>query len=198
MRITNINKNDLYFTSDNHFHHKNIIEYCNRPWGDIRTHDSALIQLWNSVVPKNGIVFCGGDFIFTSNIEWVRELVSKLNGKIYLTLGNHCMQNRLDRPIFKEIFADVQDMYYLTIQDEEIKQGCLNFLISHYPMMYWRPGYIHLHGHVHSGPNSTANEIVPFHTNRYDIGVDAWNYSPISYYELREVIIRNNKVNNIF
>lgn len=86
-------KDKVFFTSDNHWHHANILEYCNRPWGDIKTHDNALIQEWNKVVPEDGIVFCAGDFIWTGNIDWIKELVSKLNGKIYLTLGNHKFGN---------------------------------------------------------------------------------------------------------
>ena len=94
MRIkTKFDKDKLFFTSDPHFHHTNIIEYCNRPWGDIKTHDGALIANWNKVVPSDGVVFCGGDFIWTGNIDWVKEIVESLNGDIYLTLGNHKFDN---------------------------------------------------------------------------------------------------------
>lgn len=187
MRIKNTDKSKLFFISDPHFHHTNVIEYCNRPWGDIKTHDEALVQNWNRVVPKDGEVICGGDFIWTGNIDWIKSIVEKLNGKIHLILGNHDYQNKLDREIFKSIFASVSDMIYLQVKDEDTSSGHMNFIISHYPMMYWRRGYYHLHGHVHSGERSTASEKVPFHPMRYDIGVDNNNYRPISYYELNEI-----------
>lgn len=85
-------KDKLFFTSDTHFTHKNIIDFCNRPYGDVRTMNLALITNWNKVVPKDGIVFHAGDFALTSNIGLVKEIVDQLNGKIYLTLGNHVLK----------------------------------------------------------------------------------------------------------
>jgi calcineurin-like phosphoesterase family protein len=144
-----------------------------------------LIKNWNEVVPKDGVVFHAGDFAFTGNINWIRELTNKLNGRIYLILGNHDYKSRLDREVFKGIFEDVMDVAHFTVKDDEIEEGYLNFFISHYPHMFWKKGFLHLHGHTHSGPNSTASEIVPEHPRRYDIGVDNNNYKPISYNELK-------------
>lgn len=69
--------------------------------------------------------------------------------------------------------------------------------VSHYPLMYWPNGSIMLHGHVHSGPNSEGSEKVPFHYNRYDIGVDNNDFYPISYIKLME-IIENQKMQEIY
>jgi len=168
-----------------HFHHKNIIEYCNRPFGDEGIMDIALITNWNKVVPKDGIVFHAGDFAMTARIDYIKSIVSQLNGKIYLTLGNHCYQNRFDRQVVRDIFYQTDDMFYLTVQDNELEGGHVNFQICHYPLLYWGRGSYMLHGHVHSGPTSTANEVVPFHPMRYDIGVDNNEFTPISYHQLK-------------
>ena len=186
-----IDKDKLFFTSDTHFHHKNIIEFCNRPFGDERIMDFALISNWNKVVPKDGIVFHAGDFAMTSRIDYIESIVSQLNGKIYLTLGNHDWQNRFDRQVVRDIFHQTDDMFYLTVRDEELDGGHVNFQICHYPFLYWRRGSYMLHGHVHSGPFSTANEVVPYHSMRYDIGVDAWNYTPVSYHQLKVILTKN-------
>lgn len=188
MRLTIENKEKLYFSSDHHFHHKNIIEFCNRPWGDSRTMDEAMIVLWNQTVPPDGIVFYAGDFIFTGNLLYVEELVKRLNGTIHLIYGNHDYQNKLDRTVAKEIFDNrTYDVVELTVKDESLSAKHINFFISHYPHMYWHRGSYHLYGHVHGGPESTANEKVPFHFMRYDIGVDNNNYKPISYFELLDI-----------
>ena len=50
--------------------------------------DKALIENWNSVVGKNDIVFDLGDFAFAPNWRW-KEILSQLNGKHHLILGNH-------------------------------------------------------------------------------------------------------------
>lgn len=180
------NKDKLFFTSDTHMHHQNIMYYCNRNFSDMETMDKALIANWNSVVPKDGIVIHAGDFAMTSNVQHINELVSKLNGTIYLCLGNHDYRNRYDRDVVKQIFGNrVYDVIELLVKDEEASGGEMGFFISHYPHLFWRRGRFHLHGHVHSNPLSTNSEKVPFHTMRYDIGTDNNNLFPISYNELK-------------
>ena len=54
----------VFFTSDHHFGHTNIIRFCNRPWPTISEHNRALIANWNAIVPEDGIVFHLGDFSY--------------------------------------------------------------------------------------------------------------------------------------
>lgn len=185
-----INKDKLFFTSDTHFYHENIIKYCDRPFIDLYEMHDVLITNWNNIIPKDGKVFHAGDFALTGNIGLIRNLVSKLNGDIYLAFGNHCYQNRFDRTVIKDIFTQTDELYYVTVKDVELENKHANFIIGHYPFLTWRPQYIHLHGHVHSGPNSTANEKVPFHPMRYDIGVDNNNYFPVSYNDLKVILTK--------
>ena len=81
-------KNNIFFTSDTHFGHANIIKYAHRPYTDVDEMNKALIDNWNSVVKPNDIVFHLGDFMF-GNINRFWEYRSRLNGKIYLVHGNH-------------------------------------------------------------------------------------------------------------
>jgi len=186
IKINEDNINKLFFTSDQHYYHKNIISYCNRPFQDEFYMNDNLIDNWNSIVPKDGIVIDGGDFAFTGNIKHIKELNDKLNGTIYRCLGNHCYQNKHDRQIIKNIFDNrVYDVIDLTVFDDELDGGHVNFFISHYPHLFWKRGAFHLHGHVHSGPRSTSNELVPYHDRRYDIGVDNNDYKPVSYTDLK-------------
>lgn len=52
----------VFFTSDTHFNHKNIITFCKRPFETVEEMNEALVSNWNSVVPEDGTVFHCGDF----------------------------------------------------------------------------------------------------------------------------------------
>ena len=54
----------VFFTSDTHFYHANIINFCKRPFANVETMNEALIENWNAVVGANDIVFHLGDFCF--------------------------------------------------------------------------------------------------------------------------------------
>lgn len=185
------NKDKLWFTSDNHWFHANIINYCNRPWGDCRTMDAALISNWNEVVKEDDDIIVAGDMIHSGNLVFIEELLSRLNGKIWLVYGNHCFQNKFERPVIQTMFFDrCFDSMDFEVIDDEIEDGKLKFHISHYPCEYWTRGAIHLHGHIHSGPLSISSELCQFKPLRYDIGVDNNNYYPVSYEDIKTIITR--------
>ncbi len=81
---------NIYFTSDLHFGHKNILEYEHRDIGmnifpTIENHDNKLIYNWNSVVKNNDLVFILGDLSFY-NAETTNNIVKRLNGSKVLIL----------------------------------------------------------------------------------------------------------------
>lgn len=94
----------VFFTSDTHFNHANIIDFCKRPFGSVEEMNEALIANWNRVVSKDDIIFHLGDFCFGGSEVW-NSILDRLNGKIYLILGNHDIQNF--RPSYFERFEHV-------------------------------------------------------------------------------------------
>lgn len=82
----------VYFTSDTHFNHANIIGFCSRPFKNVNEMNETLIANWNRVVGVDDIVFHLGDFCLGGSAEWTNVL-NRLNGKIYLIVGNHDMKN---------------------------------------------------------------------------------------------------------
>ncbi len=85
-------KNRVFFTSDTHFNHANIIKFCNRPFKNVDEMNEALITNWNKVVSADDYVFHLGDFCLGGSAEWTKAL-DCLNGKIFLILGNHDLKN---------------------------------------------------------------------------------------------------------
>ena len=84
----------VFFTSDTHFNHTNIIRFCDRPFGSTEEMNEKLIGNWNSVVGPDDIVFHLGDFCLGGSAEWTKVL-DRLNGKIYLIIS--LLRRRLQR-----------------------------------------------------------------------------------------------------
>ena len=86
------NAEHTFFTSDTHFNHANIIRFCNRPFKDAEQMNEVMIANWNRVIGTDDTVFHLGDFCLGGAVEWTK-ILDRLNGKIYLILGNHDLKN---------------------------------------------------------------------------------------------------------
>src|SRR5271154_3529851 len=78
----------IYFTSDLHFGHANIIKYCKRPYNSIGHMDESLIANWNKRVNDNDQIYCLGDFGIGSEEE-MQTIFDRLPGTKFLVAGNH-------------------------------------------------------------------------------------------------------------
>lgn len=180
---------NIWFTSDTHFYHENIIHFCNRPFKDVAEMNETLIRNWNETVPEDGIVFHLGDFCLGGSQYW-NDILYRLNGKIYLILGNHDMKNI--RQGFMKRFE------YVT-QQMTICVGGQSIILNHNPFLCYGGAYRdvwQLFGHVHSGPLSKTgldhprlNMLFPL---QYDVGVDNNNFRPVSFAEVRRIIMAQN------
>jgi calcineurin-like phosphoesterase family protein len=113
-----------WFISDMHFYHKNIIDYCDRPFKSISDMHTAMITNWNKKVHNKDIVYILGDFSFGS-YEDTREIMSRLKGRKRLIRGNH--DYRFTSKDFVDMgFEDVRDYDFITLGNEKI-------IMSHYP-----------------------------------------------------------------
>ncbi len=77
----------VWFTSDHHFGHANIIKYCNRPYNSVAHMNALMETAWNSVVEPGDTVYYLGDFAMQPNM--VTEILPRLNGTKILVAGNH-------------------------------------------------------------------------------------------------------------
>lgn len=184
-----VRKNNIFFTSDTHWFHPAILPLTNRPFKDSQEMTDSLIRNWNSVVPPDGTVFHLGDFAMTGNIGSVKAILDKLNGDKILIFGNHDIQNKFERDAIKNLFADT--FYYLDlhVEDEEMEGGEQRLFLCHYPMSSWagkQRGSWNLFGHIHSRYDDPKNAL--YNPAGYDVGVDANNYTPVSYDHICKVI----------
>ncbi|MFQ9171847.1 MAG: metallophosphoesterase [Parabacteroides distasonis] len=174
----------VFFTSDTHFHHTNIIEFCKRPFMDIEDMNETLIANWNKVVGTNDIVFHLGDFCLGDSAKWNR-LLDRLNGEVYLILGNHDLKNF--RKSYAKRFKSVAMQMNIEVDNQKI---CLN----HYPFLCYDGSYDgvwQLFGHVHTNRNHTGNDtarLKMLFPTQYDVGVDNNDFTPVSFAQVKEAI----------
>lgn len=81
----------IFFTSDLHFYHGNIMKYCPkfRAFNDVSEMNERLIELWNAVVKPEDTVYDLGDFAFCNKLKDLKSIARRLNGSHVLILGNH-------------------------------------------------------------------------------------------------------------
>lgn len=188
----NFNKDKIFFTSDTHFYHNNIIKYCDRPFSNVSEMNQKLIENWNSVVPKDGVVFHLGDVSLTAKEGNLHDTLSKLNGTKYLIVGNH-EQNVLESDLIMKHFKEVVDVAEITIKDEEVTYGKQQIVMCHYPMIVWNGshrGTWQLFGHVHGGLSNKG--VIQHPVTAMDVGTDCHNYTPVSYQQVKEQITKQS------
>jgi len=109
------------------------------------------------------------------------KCISRLNGHIYLILGNHDTNGRV---LLYEQCPNIDEIVFA----KEIKIGKNYFFLCHYPVVTanydddkpWAKHLINLHGHTHFTEKFYDNN--PY---MYNVGLDAHNNYPV---EINEII----------
>lgn len=194
--VTKLSGEGLWFTSDTHFNHKNILQFTSRPWETIEEHDDALVKNWNDVIGIDDTVFHLGDFCF-GNPQKVAEVRERLNGNIILIRGNHDDKN-LQRSLWT-LFDEVLYQARIQVDGRAVYLNHFPFLcFAHGNPLTYRDWAVNLFGHVHSGHGSKSEDVQRLDNllpTQYDVGVDNNDYRPISWKEVIEKI--NKQIENM-
>ena len=171
----------LFFTSDLHFGHENVIRFNDRPFESAEHMNEQLIKNINSTVSVSDELYILGDFSYKISQEEAIELAQKINcPQIHLIRGNH--DKRFENT---HVFSSISDY-------KEIKVEGLKIVLFHYPISSWNGAHhnsLHLHGHIHSEGNDYNMCSVLQGIRRWDVGVDANKYHPVS---LDEILFVHN------
>ena len=162
---------EIWFTSDTHFFHKNVIKYSNRPFENALEMNEKLIHNWNERVKPTDDIYHLGDFGFASTAR-LETIFNQLNGNKYLILGNH------DKDAMKLKWAWIKERYELYTQHPNRQL----YVLSHYAHKVWNKshhGSIMLFGHSHGSLTDIDNQTL-------DVGVDCWNYAPCNIEEINQ------------
>lgn len=148
-----------FFTSDQHWYHKNVLEFEERPYNTVEEMNTGLIKAWNNTVKPQDTVHHLGDFCFGGYNKWV-DILDQLNGKIVLYKGNHDDTKTLKKLVKDGYFQDVHKV------GDYMKINGYQLWLTHYPMeIGLRPRKYSISGHIHSTPNNMINQI--------NLGVDS-------------------------
>lgn len=170
----------IYFTSDTHFSHANIIKYCSRPFSSAEEMDEHMIKQWNSRVKPGDTVYHLGDFGFT-NQERLKKIIERLNGQKFLIWGNHDKTLQGSQEL-KDMFVKCTNFLEISVKDADVERGSQKIVLCHYAMLVWNKshhGAWMLHGHSHGSLK------YPYKMKIMDVGVDSNNFAPVSYDEVK-------------
>ena len=171
-----------FFTADLHLGHGNIIRHCNRPFASADEMDRLLIDVINASVGRNDALYILGDLTGprAKRDEAIAYRERILCRHVHLIGGNHDRDCRGTGCFEGECF-------YRKIKLEKRK-----IILFHYPIAEWDGkwrGSIHLHGHSHNGPEYNQRSIDEG-LLRFDVGVDANGFRPVSQDEILELALR--------
>lgn len=152
---------NIYFTSDLHLRHKNILEFEERPFETVDEMNEGLISAWNKTVKPNDTIFELGDFCFGGYDKWV-EILEQLNGNIIKIKGNHDNSKTIEKLYREGYYKEL----YMVGHYMKVNKYILN--LTHYPIEIGnRVRIFNLHGHLHGTPTRSQ------YLNQIDVGIDS-------------------------
>lgn len=177
----------IWFTSDSHLGHSNIINYTDRPFANVDEMDTAIINRWNDSVGPDEIVYHLGDFCLGNYTQFC-EYIEQLNGRIHILSYPWHHDSRWISTAMSRVDALCKSksghrirllppMEVIEIDRHDGERYNQKITLCHYPMESWESshhGALHLHGHVHTLGNLIGSGL------KLDIGVDNTSFRPVS------------------
>lgn len=159
-----------FFTADLHIGHAKVIKFCNRPFSDLKEMHDALIEKWNARVGRADDVYVIGDFGFHGRSSDLERVFVALKGRKHLIKGNHDPRQVLSlnwssHPCDRKTLGIEGNTVYLDHYSHRV-----------WPKMHY--GAYHLYGHSHGNLPGTGRST--------DVGVDVWDYQPVTLDEIVE------------
>lgn len=194
--MKNTERKKIFFTSDWHIGHSEVLDFDQRPFKDLEEMHAWLIRNYNATVPEDGICYFLGDMGLCSS-GFMSDFMSKLNKSTkVLILGNHdrgmhsMYGNGFDVVLNAGIFYIGNNRISMAhcplpgIFREDVtgmkgaKEG-ENWHGEHKNGMFTSRDLevdFHLHGHIHSD-----GKVKPRSTDRqFDVCLRANKYKPVA------------------
>lgn len=164
--LKHIGETMYFFTADEHYGHRNIIKYCNRPFDCVQDMDAEIIKRHNEVVTKTDVVVHAGDFTLAKKAQ-AEIYINQLNGIHIFLSGSHDYWLGKTHPL---------QIWECKIEDQII-------VVCHYAMRTWAASHYNawqLYGHSHGMLEPVGKQ--------WDIGVDNNDFYPVSFEQLKMIM----------
>jgi len=202
----------IFFTSDQHFGHRNVISLSNRPFEDLDAMTKALIGQHNEIVEQDDEVWHLGDFALDDRL--VAPFLSKLRGRHHLVMGNHDRCHPCHKGHAREATRYKRHGFETVVTETELILSELGVVrLHHMPYIgdhYVRPDApsiryaefrpkpgaetLLLHGHVHDRwlirYDEKASKREEHHPPMVNVGVDVWKFAPVSAEQIAAALTR--------
>lgn len=168
---------NIFFCSDHHFGHQNILTFKREDGTPLREFDSVdhmnehMVAMHNSVVRPNDKVYFLGDVVM-SRKNSALSILARLNGEKILIKGNH---DQCDAKAYLEYFKDIRGSHQFS-----------GLIMTHIPihtesLARWG---LNVHGHLHY--NVVKMPVAQIPDKRYfNVSMERINYTPISLEEIK-------------
>lgn len=199
----------IYFSSDQHYWHTNVIRYCGRPHATTEEMNEDLVLKWNTIVRPEDTVYVLGDFSLA--FRAVETFPQRLMGTKYLVPGNHDFchsyhKKSRQKENQEKWLQKYRDHGFIVLSEQTTLdlEGLGTVNLCHHPYSddnshedtdagyqdkyaKWRPvddGKILLCGHIHEKWRTKRSSKGTLMIN---VGVDVHGYGPVSLEQLIQI-----------
>ena len=180
----------VFFTSDLHLGHENVIRFDHRPFETVEEMDAELVRRWNVKVQPGDLVYVLGDLIWRSRTDDAYTLIRSIMGRSFSSRETTIVFFHNAKA--KNALAGVKDYDDISVTLEDgTARRCI---LSHYFIPMYdghRYGAIHLHGHSHVTDEVAIERDIAKRLNGagylneiHNVGCMYWNYAPVTLDEI--------------
>lgn len=128
---------------------------------DAHTMNEVILKNHNAFVTNDDIVYIAGDLSMNAKPKVLFELLKRLNGQLWLVLGNHDSLTKLFNYIERNNYElpDGRMKFVLEPMGIRLKREKKVYMITHYPLGLGekRKKLRNFHGHIHEEHSKDAN-----------------------------------------
>lgn len=160
-----------YIWSDQHFFHKNVIDFSQRPYMNVEEMNETLVANYNDYVGKDDICLWVGDVGFGNDTQ-INGLLDQCNGYKILIIGNHDFNGKKLR---KLNFDETHLLYQIDVPG-------VSLVLTHYPMDNIFLPWFNVHGHLHAYPKFDTGNVL-----HYNVNCEAHSFRPAQINEIIKI-----------